>query len=451
MPIDPTIALNIKPVQLANPLEQFGQYQQAQAAMSQNRLADLVFGEKQREVTDAAQMNMLYKGAMGLDGKLDRNKLLGDAAAGGLGSHIPGLQKSFLDLDQSQAKIAETQANTTKANATAAKDSYDTLLKQTSAISEALGSLRGMPGVTPQYVASTLQHLGDVGIIPTEHLASSLAQIPQDPAQLPAWLKQKQWATMSTLDQMKFTEPDANTVATNATSRANNAATVAATIRGQNLTDARAREQLAQGKVPSGYRANPDGTLVPITGGPADQSNKAPTEFQGKSAAFGARAEQANRILTDLEGQYSPAGINGKNAVSDIWGVGGALGNAWNSNLSDASQRADQAQRDFVNAVLRQESGAAIGAGEFDNAKKQYFPQPGDSAAVLKQKAANRQLAVQGLKSNAGHAAFSAPQASAPAQPSLPATNGKGWALHVDAGGNRAYVSPDGQQYEEVH
>jgi hypothetical protein len=226
---------------------------------------------------------------------------------------------------------------------------------------------------------------------------------------------------------------------------------VAATIRGQNLTDARAREQLAQGKVPSGYRANPDGTLVPITGGPADQSNKAPTEFQGKSAAFGARAEQANRILTDLEGQYSPAGINGKNAVSDIWGVGGALGNAWNSNLSDASQRADQAQRDFVNAVLRQESGAAIGAGEFDNAKKQYFPQPGDSAAVLKQKAANRQLAVQGLKSNAGHAAFSAPQASAPAQPSLPATNGKGWALHVDAGGNRAYVSPDGQQYEEVH
>lgn len=30
-------------------------------------------------------------------------------------------------------------------------------------------------------------------------------------------------------------------------------------------------------------------------------------------------------------------------------------------------------------------------------------------------------------------------------------TNGKGWALHQDAAGNKAYVSPDGKQFEEVH
>lgn len=42
----------------------------------------------------------------------------------------------------------------------------------------------------------------------------------------------------------------------------------------------------------------------------------------------------------------------------------------------------------------------------------------------------------------------------APAQPprpaQLPATNAKGWRLMTDAKGNRAYVSPDGRQYEEV-
>jgi hypothetical protein len=31
-----------------------------------------------------------------------------------------------------------------------------------------------------------------------------------------------------------------------------------------------------------------------------------------------------------------------------------------------------------------------------------------------------------------------------------PATNAQGWKLHVDKNGNRAYVSPDGKQFEEV-
>ena len=66
--------------------------------------------------------------------------------------------------------------------------------------------------------------------------------------------------------------------------------------------------------------------------------------------------------------------------------------------LSDNNKKAEQAQRDFVNAVLRRESGAVIAESEFANAQKQYFPQPGDSAAVEKlQKARNRQIAIQGL------------------------------------------------------
>jgi hypothetical protein len=164
------------------------------------------------------------------------------------------------------------------------------------------------------------------------------------------------------------------------------------TMRGQNMTDARARE------------------LNAITA-----NNKAPTEFQGKSAAFGLRATEADKILSGLQGKYSPAAVNTKNALGSVWGIGGALGTGANAFLSDTDQRAEQAQRDFVNAVLRQESGASIGAAEFDNAIKQYFPQPNDGAAVIAQKARNRQLAIQGLQANAGHAAMTAPSASQPA------------------------------------
>lgn len=143
---------------------------------------------------------------------------------------------------------------------------------------------------------------------------------------------------------------------------------------------------------------NADGTVRPIIG-PNGQpvkgvdSVKPPNEFQGKSGAFGARAAASHQILNSLD--YSPVAAN-------INQKGGALTNwAMPANV----QKANQAQRDFVNAVLRQESGAAIGEPEFENAKKQYFPQPGDTPQVIAQKRRNRELVIQGFETNAGPAA----------------------------------------------
>lgn len=148
-------------------------------------------------------------------------------------------------------------------------------------------------------------------------------------------------------------------------------------------------------------------------------AGKAPTEFQGKSAAFGARAAEADKTITGLQGKYEPARVNAKMSAQDFPLVGGITGAVANNFLSDSEQLAEQAQRDFINAILRQESGAAIGKDEFTNARRQYFPQPGDSDAVIQQKARNRALSVQGLNNNAGRAAFSAPAAPA----------GGGWSI----------------------
>lgn len=179
-----------------------------------------------------------------------------------------------------------------------------------------------------------------------------------------------------------------------------------------------------QDKIPTGYRLAADGrSLEFIPGGPADPEaarRASPTEWQGKSLMFGARAQQADKILGGLEqsGAFSPAGINFKQGVESTPLIGQPLGAAANMVLSPNSQRAEQAQRDFVNAVLRLESGAAISQSEFDNARKQYFPQPGDSAAVIAQKQANRAQAIKGLLANARPGsldAMTAPPATAPA------------------------------------
>lgn len=158
---------------------------------------------------------------------------------------------------------------------------------------------------------------------------------------------------------------------------------------------------------------------VDLSGNPMQGKGAAPTEFQGKSAVFGARASEADKILSGLQGKYSPAGIGAKQSAGNVPIVGGILGAIGNTALSPESQMAEQAQRDFVNATLRQESGASIAPAEFDNARKQYFPQPGDSQAVIAQKARNRAITIQGLNNNAGKAAYT------PAQPKA-AGNG-GW------------------------
>lgn len=62
----------------------------------------------------------------------------------------------------------------------------------------------------------------------------------------------------------------------------------------------------------------------------------------------------------------------------------------------------EQHKRNFVNSVLRRESGAAISASEFENANKQYFPVAGDTPEVIEQKRQNRLDAIAGLETAAG-------------------------------------------------
>src|SRR3990167_7733804 len=121
-------------------------------------------------------------------------------------------------------------------------------------------------------------------------------------------------------------------------------------------------------------------------------ANKPMTEFQAKAALYGTRAAQSDKVLKALEDKVNLYGL----------AAGQATGTLGNMAMSSEQQRVDQAQRDFVNAVLRQESGAVISDAEFANAKRQYFPSPGDKKEALDQKRANRQLAIQGFARMSG-------------------------------------------------
>ncbi|MEK7384086.1 MAG: zinc-binding dehydrogenase, partial [Elusimicrobiota bacterium] len=81
---------------------------------------------------------------------------------------------------------------------------------------------------------------------------------------------------------------------------------------------------------------------------------------------------------------------------------------------TEAGQRYRQAQREFTEARLRKESGAAIPPSEFANDATTYFAQPGDTATTIAQKQAARQRVRRGLKQQAGNLGASVPDGTAP-------------------------------------
>lgn len=154
---------------------------------------------------------------------------------------------------------------------------------------------------------------------------------------------------------------------------------------------------------------NPDGTVT-LTEGTVGNMPKL-TESEGRNSGFYGRGIESQNILNSLESEGT-----------SVWNkTVGNLPVVGNFARSEDAQKYDQAKRNFINAVLRRESGAVISPEEFANAEQQYFPQPGDGEEVIIQKRRNRDTTIQGLKVSSGQGAqFALPSGQAPQPPSPP-------------------------------
>jgi hypothetical protein len=148
--------------------------------------------------------------------------------------------------------------------------------------------------------------------------------------------------------------------------------------------------------------SNRGGPPAPLGLAPPAKAPPPVTESNSNSFLFANRAQTANQIIQSLGDKPSVAGASLQAGLGGVPLIGSSLEAGANFALSGDTQKYVQAKRDFINAVLRKESGAVIGASEFESADKQYFPQPGDGPAVIQQKAQNRQRAISGLSTGAG-------------------------------------------------
>jgi len=152
------------------------------------------------------------------------------------------------------------------------------------------------------------------------------------------------------------------------------------------------------------------------------------TESQGNATGYGMRAKEANSLLNQLEttgtkdtgvvrstiaGAFGATPIIGEKLQQGVHATMNMLPSAL-GGPNEAQQATDQARRNFVTAVLRKESGASISPSEFYNESQKYFPQPGDSESVIRQKQHARETAIKSLEIQAGPGANIIRQAPTP-------------------------------------
>jgi hypothetical protein len=143
----------------------------------------------------------------------------------------------------------------------------------------------------------------------------------------------------------------------------------------------------ATGQVVPGY-AIINGKFEKVEGKPKLEEKNLTAE-QSAALQFGtAMADSSKRLASLMEGEgYNPANLTAQLPVPDI--------------LKGQNRRRYQGiVTDFALALNRKTSGAAVSEQEYERVEKLFFPQPGDTPAVVRDKAERRQREINTILSN---------------------------------------------------
>jgi len=392
MAIDPRIALQVQPLQLPD----FNALAQQRLANTQSIMA---FTQQQQQQRDQNAMRALYSGATDPNtGAINYKKLTSGLAQMGRGDLIPDIQAHQADLEAKQAAAQKAQLEI----------AHTKLTDLVTSIARVNNAQQGI-SLAQKYIQE--------GSLDPQKGEAIIAQINAHPE---AWKGKQRDLLMSTLDakdqvsqqlegdRFKYQQKH-DTDVLNVEKRGQDIG-AATTRRGQDISAATAAADRRQRASDNAADRNLKAQLEGPNGKPL-------TEAQSNAVLYAARMKNADRILAGLEKGGTRSTGHIKNAVGDVLGivplgVGDKLHDMSDSAFNvfptalggpnSNQQSLDQAQRDFINATLRRESGASISPSEFASARRQYFPQAGDTKEVAQQKQRNRAIAIAGIRNAAG-------------------------------------------------
>lgn len=385
--LDPNIILGAKPMQVENPMNQLAKLMQVQGMQQEGQMRGMQMQDAQaaREQKNklAALLGGQYAKPEELEGALLRGGFMGEAQA---------LTKNRMDAGKAQADMGKTGAETEKIKIASQREKL-------ALVGQLLNGVRDQASYDQARMTAQQNGL-DVSSMPPQYDPNMVAQKLQQALTVEEQLAQVWKQKGYDLDVDKFGETKRNNQAQNAISRGNLGVAQA------NLGLSRERLALDRSAPRGQFLETQDGYVLgdprtgqvqPVMGASGQQlrgktGDKPLTEGQAKAVAFASRMENSEKVIGDLAKQ----GVNASVPGSRLPIVGDVISAA----QPGERQQLDQAKRDFINAVLRRESGAVISDSEFSNAERQYFPQIGDAPSVIKQKERNRRVSIDGMRAD---------------------------------------------------
>lgn len=344
----------------------------------QNELSALTADQTRQTMAEgAADRNALQRLAQtwGATTSIDdRVASLRNSGRPALMTQADALEKQGLDKQRTGAQVAKDQA---EAQAKQAEIKWKLADRH----------MQRLPLVrTPEDAVAYIDEGISEGTLPAEGRERSLQAL--QAMGVEKWKAMLAQAAIPVLDRFKEEAQTLRTKMSNDTSRANNSASNAVQMRGQNISAANAAASRAQ--------SDQQFKATQASGGKAGVA----TEAERNAAGYLMRMQEATKLLDQFEGKGSAS--YGSQVAGAIPLVGGL---ARRAVMSPEQQQYRQAQEDWVRAKLRKESGASIAADEMEREIETYFPMPGDGKEVREQKRKSRLVANDSFRSSAGRAA----------------------------------------------
>ncbi len=394
MAIDASIYAQFAPRQrsVAEYAGDFAQLDAQKEALKGNALARAFNQAKFEEFGRQRQeANALRQFQRGLGGKSESDVLKAYRDAGYF-SEAGALEGEMLKRDKTRAEItgegvkaAKDEALTTKAFGEAQADALKRFRGALDFVDTPQGAQRWLQA---QYADPLLQgHMSALGPI-----EQAITRVPTDPAAFQQWRQQAGMGMESWLKQQleatKAAETAANNVRTDERVRSEGAANRGVTVRGQNMTDARAKDTASAAQfipvegVGLYVGDKKTGTARPVTdqGGQPIVPQKAPPQFAVEGAQAAVKAMGSiDKALQMLETPAGKGGVGLKNMAP------GAIGRAAINKLDPDGVDVRAAIADIGSLEIKNRSGATVTIGE-EPRLIPFIPVPTDSAEVAAKK-----------------------------------------------------------------
>lgn len=436
MPIDPSIALQVKPVALADPMEMFGKMQQLKHLDQQNQL----LGIQQQQLGDTLANNRGVRAVFGPDENYETGpdgvRVLKQAKQNELWRYSPEVGNQYADNMQ---KMRDRAATVQKDRAAAAAHEFDLKKKKYDATVEAtIGLLHSFNGILQKYGGDPTRPYDNPMALQTAEAEVERTLRPQVRQQLIA-----AGVVDPNSPETPFTLSGYSAVAaskekfTDLLTKELLAKTGASEIKpGENhhwmliFKDGRAPIDTGVGTEetfgqPVAIQATKDQPAGAISVGTHNTVKEIPynlgkgakglNEFQSKSLAHYEVMKQANdeigNLGADSKDTYGRV-VKGVKKVPFIAGLRsseadpgffvGIKDAGVNGLLSDREQQFVQASEQFITTLGYHFSGMQIPQHEFGKLWRTYTGMPNDSEAVLRQKARARQKIIDTAEKQGG-------------------------------------------------